>query len=82
MRPIDRTSSASRNKGRPWRVDVEAGNIGYLRIAGFDSGTQARSPWRWAGSAATTRSKLIGFISTLRNNPGGSFAGVGRTSDL
>jgi carboxyl-terminal processing protease len=52
---------------------VEAGNIGYVRIAGFDSGTQAAL----AGAVQDLRrrigNKLIGFILDLRNNPGGSF---------
>jgi carboxyl-terminal processing protease len=52
---------------------VVMGNIGYLRIAGFDAGTAAAL----AGVAQDLRqragNKLAGFILDLRNNPGGSF---------
>ena len=52
---------------------VEAGNIGYLRIAGFDGGTQAALAAAVQDLRQRTGSKLIGFILDLRNNPGGSF---------
>src|SRR6202011_1538644 len=60
---------------------LEAANIGYLRIAGFDSGT----PGAVVGAVQDLRqragSKLIGFIVDLRNNPGGSFDGAVATAD-
>ena len=57
---------------------VEAGNIGYLRIAGFDSGTQGAVAGAVQDLRQRTGNKLIGFILDLRNNPGGSFdAAVG-----
>ena len=51
---------------------LETDNIGYIRIAGFDGGTQA------ALTAAVqelqkTGAKLIGYVVDLRNNPGGNF---------
>jgi carboxyl-terminal processing protease len=52
---------------------LEGGDVGYIRIAGFDDGTQA------ALSAAVQKlqqdagSKLVGVILDLRNNPGGQF---------
>ena len=52
---------------------VEAGNIGYLRIAGFDGGTQAALAAAVQDLRQRTGNKLIGFILDLRNNPGGSF---------
>src|ERR1700751_3864857 len=52
---------------------VEGGNIGYLRIAGFDSGTQAALAGAIQDLRQRTGNKLIGFILDLRNNPGGSF---------
>jgi len=52
---------------------VEAGNIGYLRIAGFDGGTQAALAAAVQDLRQKTGSKLIGFILDLRNNPGGGF---------
>jgi len=53
------------------RARLEGGNIGYLRIAGFDGGTPA------AIAAAVRdlrqRGKPVGLVLDLRNNPGGSF---------
>src|SRR5690348_6575383 len=52
---------------------LEPATIGYLRVAGFDSGT----PAALAGAVQDLRQgagqKLIGFVLDLRNNPGGSF---------
>jgi carboxyl-terminal processing protease len=57
---------------------VEAGNIGYLRIAGFDNETQAALAAAEQDLRQKIGSKLIGFILDLRNNPGGAFdAAVG-----
>ena len=57
------------------------GNIGYLRIAGFDPGTQSAL----AGAVQDLRqrggNKLIGFVLDLRNNPGGNFEAAVATAD-
>ena len=60
---------------------LEAGNIGYLRIAGFDSGTQAALAGAVRDLQQRTGSKLIGYILDLRNNPGGSFDAAVATAD-
>jgi len=52
---------------------VEAENIGYLRIAGFDGGTQPALAAAVQDLRQKIGSKLIGFILDLRNNPGGAF---------
>jgi carboxyl-terminal processing protease len=52
---------------------VEAGNIGYLRIAGFNGGTQAALAAAVQDLRQKIGSKLIGLILDLRNNPGGAF---------
>ena len=52
---------------------VEAGNIGYLRVAGFDGGTQAALAAAVQDLRQKIDSKLIGLILDLRNNPGGAF---------
>jgi carboxyl-terminal processing protease len=52
---------------------LEAENIGYLRVAGFDSGTQAALVGAVQDLRQRGGAKLIGFIIDLRNNPGGSF---------
>jgi carboxyl-terminal processing protease len=64
-------------KREPFQVQtvaghVEGGNIGYLRIAGFDGGTQAALAATVQDLRQRTGNKLIGFILDLRNNPGGS----------
>jgi carboxyl-terminal processing protease len=61
---------------------LEPATIGYLRVAGFDSGT----PAALAGAVQDLRQgagqKLIGFILDLRNNPGGSFEAAVAVTDL
>jgi carboxyl-terminal processing protease len=52
---------------------VEGGNIGYLRVAGFDHGTQAALVGAVQDLRQRTGNRLIGFILDLRNNPGGNF---------
>ncbi|MBO0739082.1 MAG: S41 family peptidase [Alphaproteobacteria bacterium] len=57
---------------------LEAGNIGYLRIAGFNGTTPQALTGAIQDLRQHTGGKLIGFILDLRNNPGGSFdAAVG-----
>jgi carboxyl-terminal processing protease len=60
---------------------IEAGNILYLRIAGFDSG----SAWALTGAVQDLRqragNKVIGFILDLRNNPGGAFEAAVAVAD-
>src|SRR6266851_3501484 len=52
---------------------LERGNIGYVRIAGFDSGTQAALAGAVQDLREKAGSKLIGLVLDLRNNPGGAF---------
>src|SRR5207245_10433783 len=60
---------------------LEAENIGYLRVAGFDGGTQAAVAGAVRELRQRTGQKLIGFILDLRNNPGGSFDAAVATAD-
>jgi carboxyl-terminal processing protease len=65
-------------KRTPYRLQtvtarVEAENIGYLRVAGFDGETVAAVTGAVQDLRQKTANKLIGFILDLRNNPGGSF---------
>ena len=71
--PIDLKIKREPFKLQTVTAHVEAGNIGYLRIAGFDGGTQAALAAAVQDLRQRTGSKLIGFILDLRNNPGGSF---------
>ncbi|HVH75404.1 MAG TPA: S41 family peptidase [Stellaceae bacterium] len=60
---------------------VQSGDIGYIRIAGFDAGTPAAVGTALQGLRQQTGNKLIGFILDLRNNPGGDFDAAVRTAD-
>src|SRR5438477_1224544 len=60
---------------------VEGGNIGYLRVAGFDGTTQAALAGTVQDLRQRTGNKLIGFILDLRNNPGGNFDAAVATAD-
>jgi len=52
---------------------LESGNIGYIRIAGFDDETQAALTAAVQSVQQQSDNKLIGVVLDLRNNPGGSF---------
>src|SRR5579884_199878 len=60
---------------------LESGDIGYIRLAGFDDAT----PDALAAAAKDLRqqagNKLVGFIVDLRNNPGGSFDAAVKSAD-
>src|SRR5271165_918397 len=72
-KPIDLTLTRGAYKLQTVVGRVVAGNIGYLRIAGFDGGTQAALAAAVQDLRQKTSSKLIGFILDLRDNPGGAF---------
>jgi len=72
-KPIDLTLKREAFKLQTVVGRAEAGNIGYLRIAGFDSGTRAALAAAVQDLRQKIGSKLIGFVLDLRNNPGGSF---------
>jgi len=71
--PIKVTVKRERYKLQTVTARLHSGNIGYLRVAGFDAGTAAAL----AGAVQELRqkagNKMIGFILDLRNNPGGGF---------
>ena len=60
---------------------LERGNIGYLRIAGFDSATEAALAEAVQDFRQRAGNKLLGLILDLRNNPGGSFDAAVATAD-
>jgi carboxyl-terminal processing protease len=72
-KPIDLTLKREAYTLRTVVGRFEAENIGYLRIAGFDGGTQAALAAAVQDLRQKIGSKLIGFILDLRNNPGGTF---------
>ena len=52
---------------------VEGGDVGYVRVAGFDDQTAAALTEAVKNVRQQAGNKLIGFILDLRNNPGGNF---------
>ncbi len=60
---------------------LEGDDIGYIRIAGFDDGTQAALTAAVQNLAQQAGSKLIGYVIDLRNNPGGNFDVAVQTAD-
>ncbi|HEX3415587.1 MAG TPA: S41 family peptidase, partial [Stellaceae bacterium] len=71
--PIDLTVKRERYKLQTVTARIEAGNIFYLRIAGFDPGTPAALTSAVQDLRQRAGNKVIGFILDLRNNPGGAF---------
>ena len=60
---------------------IEAGNILYLRIAGFDPATPAALTSTVQDLRQRAGNKVIGFILDLRNNPGGAFEAAVAVAD-
>jgi carboxyl-terminal processing protease len=60
---------------------IEGGNIGYLRVAGFDGTTQKALADTVQDLRQRTGNKVIGFILDLRNNPGGNFDAAVASAD-
>ena len=52
---------------------LEAGDIGYIRLAGFDDTTPGTLTEAVKDLRQRAGNKLIGFIVDLRNDPGGNF---------
>jgi carboxyl-terminal processing protease len=80
-KPVELTVKREVYKLRTVTAHVEGGNIGYVRIAGFDGSTQAALAGTIRDLHAQTGNRLVGFILDLRNNPGGSFDAAVATAD-
>src|SRR5579862_9361820 len=52
---------------------LESGDIGYIRLAGFDDATPGTLTQAVKDLQQQAGNKLVGFILDLRNDPGGSF---------
>jgi carboxyl-terminal processing protease len=52
---------------------LESGDIGYIRLAGFDDATPGTLTDAVKDLQQQAGNKLVGFILDLRNDPGGSF---------
>ncbi len=57
------------------------GDLGYIRIAGFDAGTLPALSKAIDGLRQKSGNKLQGFILDLRNNPGGEFEAAVQVAD-
>jgi carboxyl-terminal processing protease len=89
------TLTLRRSGGAPIRVTVKRtayqlqtvssrvldGNIGYLRIAGFDDGTQAALQTALQDLRQRAGGKLAGLALDLRNNAGGNFETAVKVAD-
>jgi carboxyl-terminal processing protease len=71
--PIKINVKRERYKLQTVTARLQSGNIGYLRVAGFDAGTAAALAGAVQDLRQRAGNKMIGFILDLRNNPGGGF---------
>jgi carboxyl-terminal processing protease len=60
---------------------IISGNIGYIRIAGFDARTVADLTSALQSLRQQAHGRLIGLILDLRDNPGGNFNAAVATAD-
>jgi len=60
---------------------MEAGDIGYIRLAGFDDATPGALETVVKDLPTRAGNKLVGFVLDLRNNPGGSFEAAVKAAD-
>ena len=60
---------------------VADGDIGYVRLAGFDDGTKAALAAAVQNLRQESGGKLAGLVVDLRNNPGGNFQGAIAAAD-
>ena len=80
-KPLHITLTRAAYQLRTVSAHVEDGNIGYLRLAGFDAQTVPDLTAALQSLRQQTGDKLIGLILDLRNNPGGNFADAVATAD-
>jgi carboxyl-terminal processing protease len=72
-KPVDIKVKRAAGKWPTVSSHLDGGDIGYIRIAGFDDGTQAALTKAVQDLQQQAGSKLIGYVLDLRNNPGGEF---------
>jgi len=80
-KPLDLSLKREAYKLQTMVGRVESGNVGYLRIAGFDGGTQAALAAAVQDLRQKIGSKLVGSILDPRNNPGGGFEAAVTVAD-
>jgi carboxyl-terminal processing protease len=72
-KPIEAKLKRAAGKFPTVTARLEAGDIGYIRLAGFDDATAGALTDAVKDLRQQAGNKLIGFIVDLRNNPGGGF---------
>jgi len=72
-KPVDITVKRAEVKWPTVAAHLEGGDVGYIRVAGFDAGTQAALTAAVQDLQKQAGNKLVGFVLDLRNNPGGDF---------
>ena len=72
-KPVDITVKRAAAKWPTVTSRLEGSDVGYIRIAGFDGGTQAALTAAAQDLAQRAGGKLIGYVLDLRNDPGGDF---------
>ena len=71
--PIKLTVKRAADSLQAVTARVEDGDLGYLRLAGFDDGTPTALAAAVQDLRQKTSGKLVGLVLDLRNNPGGNF---------
>ncbi len=79
--PIDVTVKRADDTLKTVTSRVEQGDIGYIRIAGFDDKTAADVTQAVKDLRQQANDKLIGYVIDLRNDPGGNFDAAVATAD-
>ena len=72
-KPFDLSVERAPYRLRSVAARVEQGNIGYVRLAGFDDATAAALAAALADLRQQAGNRLIGLILDMRDNPGGEF---------
>ena len=72
-KPVDIAVKRVATKWPTVTSHLEGSDIGYIRLAGFDGGTQAALTAAAQDLAQRAGGKLIGYVLDLRNDPGGNF---------
>lgn len=80
-KPLHLTITRAAYPQRTVGAHVEEGDIGYLRLSGFDAQTVPDLAAALKSLRQQTGDKLIGLVLDLRNNPGGNFDDAVKTAD-
>jgi carboxyl-terminal processing protease len=72
-KPVDIAVKRAAAKWPTVTSRLEGSDVGYIRLAGFDGGTQAALTAAAQDLAQRAGGKLIGYVLDLRNDPGGNF---------